>query len=208
MFNRAREIDPNAKYFVNNNITTLKEADELCGPGKLAQIPGSSCGRRRSARTTLVTRGPQSSQGILDKLSVLNLPIWITEYDSVTPDEYRRADNLENLYRTAFSHPSVEGIVMWGFWERVHWRGRDASIVNDNWTLNEAGRRFESLMNEWTTRAYGSTDGSGSFGFRGILWNIQDNRDSAGKRKVQLYFESEPRQRNIADYLQNSLTVF
>jgi len=40
-----------------------------------------------------------------------------TEYDSVTPDEYRRADNLENLYRTAFSHPSVEGIVMWGFWE-------------------------------------------------------------------------------------------
>jgi len=38
MFNRAREIDPNAKYFVNNNITTLK----------LAQIPGSSC--------TLVTR--------------------------------------------------------------------------------------------------------------------------------------------------------
>jgi len=71
---------------------------------------------------------------------------------------------------------------MWGFWERVHWRGRDASIVNDNWTLNEAGRRFESLMNEWTTRAYGSTDGSGSFGFR-ILWNIQDNRDSAGKGK-------------------------
>jgi len=41
-------------------------------------------------------------KGILDKLSVLNLPIWITEYDSVTPDEYRRADNLENLYRTAF----------------------------------------------------------------------------------------------------------
>jgi len=28
MFNRAREIDPNAKYFVNNNITTLKEADD------------------------------------------------------------------------------------------------------------------------------------------------------------------------------------
>jgi len=56
-------------------------------------------------------------KGILDKLSVLNLPIWITEYDSVTPDEYRRADNLENLYRTAFSHPSVEGIVMWGFWK-------------------------------------------------------------------------------------------
>jgi len=96
---------------------------------------------------------------------------------------------------------------MWGFWERVHWRGRDASIVNDNWTLNEAGRRFESLMNEWTTGLMEARMVRAAW-LQRILWNIQDNRDSAGKRKVQLYFESEPRQRNIADYLQNSLTVF
>lgn len=183
MFNRAREIDPNAKYFVNNNITTLKEADDcvalvnwLRSQGVRVDGVGVHGHFGDSVDRNLL-------KGILDKLSVLNLPIWITEYDSVTPDEYRRADNLENLYRTAFSHPSVEGIVMWGFWERVHWRGRDASIVNDNWTLNEAGRRFESLMNEWTTRAYGSTDGSGSFGFRGFYGTYRITVTVPGKGK-------------------------
>jgi len=45
------------------------------------------------------------------------IPIWVTEYDSKTPDVNKRAENLENLYRIAFSHPAVEGIIMWGFWQ-------------------------------------------------------------------------------------------
>jgi GH35 family endo-1,4-beta-xylanase len=183
MFNKAREIDPDAKYFVNNNITTLKEADDC-----IAQVNWL---RSQGVRIDGVgvhghfgeTVDRNLLQGILDKLSTLNLPIWITEYDSFTADEYKRADNLENLYRTAFSHPSVEGIIMWGFWERVHWRGREAAIVNDDWTLNEAGRRFVSLMDEWKTKANGKTDGSGSFGFRGFYGTYRVTVTIPGKGK-------------------------
>jgi len=53
----------------------------------------------------------------LDNLATLGIPIWVTEYDSKTPDVNKRAENLENLYRIAFSHPAVEGIIMWGFWQ-------------------------------------------------------------------------------------------
>jgi len=41
----------------------------------------------------------------LDNLATLGIPIWVTEYDSKTPDVNKRAENLENLYRIAFSHP-------------------------------------------------------------------------------------------------------
>ena len=28
------------------------------------------------------------------------------------------------------SHPAVEGVLFWGFWEGRHWRGSDAALVN------------------------------------------------------------------------------
>jgi len=183
MFNKAREIDPDAKYFVNNNITTLQEADDCIAQVNWLKSQGVRIDGIGVHGHFGETVDRNVVQGILDRLSTLNIPIWITEYDSFTSDEYKRADNLENLYRTAFSHPSVEGIIMWGFWERVHWRGKEAAIVNDNWTLNEAGRRFESLMEEWTTKAYGSTDSLGSFGFRGFYGTYKVTVTVPGKGK-------------------------
>lgn len=29
-----------------------------------------------------------------------------------------------------FSHPNVHGILHWGFWDRRHWKGSDASLVD------------------------------------------------------------------------------
>ena len=74
---------------------------------------------------------------------------------------------IRKPYRIAFSHPSVEGILMWGFWEDSHWRS-DAYIVDSNWTLNAAGIRYESIMDEWTTNDSAVTDGNGSADFRGF----------------------------------------
>ena len=63
---------------------------------------------------------------------------------------------------------SNDGVLMWGFWAGSHWRGSNAAIVNLNWTLNEAGRRYQALLNEWTTRTNGTTDPAGAFSFRGF----------------------------------------
>nr|MDH3176810.1 hypothetical protein [Bacillus pumilus] len=51
---------------------------------------------------------------------------------------------------------------MWGFWAGAHWRGEHAAIVNYDWTLNEAGRRYEKLLNEWTTQRVEKTDANGN----------------------------------------------
>jgi GH35 family endo-1,4-beta-xylanase len=184
MFNRTKEIDPNVKIFVNNNVTTVNEIDDY-----LAQINWlKSQGVKIDGIGLHGHFGEKVDRevvkGMLDKLSSANIPIWITEYDSCTSDENRRADNLENLYRTAFSHPSVQGIFMWGFWEGAHWKGRDAAMVNYDWTLNQAGNRFEALMEEWTTKASGSTDETGSFYLRGFYGEYEITLTVPGKGKT------------------------
>jgi len=56
---------------------------------------------------------------------------------------------------------------MWGFWEKSMWR-KNCHIVNADWTLNEAGRRYEALLKEWTTDTEGVTDANGVLTFRGF----------------------------------------
>lgn len=171
MFIRAGEIDPQALLFTNDYsilagstartaayIEQIRGLREAGAPVHAVGVQGHFWGDTVSP-TQILSR--------LDQLSVLDLPVWVTEYDAVDPDASRRADKLENLYRSAFSHPSVEGILMWGFWAGSHWRGPDAAIVNEDWTVNAAGERYESLLAEWTTHAAGSTGSEGSFGFRG-----------------------------------------
>jgi len=71
------------------------------------------------------------------------------------------------VYRTAYSHPAVEGIMMWVFWAGASWRGPNCGLARRDWTLNEAGKRFEALMSEWSTTASGRCDTAGVFAFDG-----------------------------------------
>ena len=41
-------------------------------------------------------------------------------------------------------------------------------MVNQDWTLNADGQRWEDLMHEWTTVADGATNSGGNFDFRGF----------------------------------------
>jgi endo-1,4-beta-xylanase len=169
MFQYAHSLDSNVVLFVNDyNVTEQNETEaykqqiqNLLASNAPVQGIGSQCHYGS-------TVDPAVSEGRLDSLSQLGLPIWISEYDSLNSDENVRANNLENLYRLAFSKTNVQGIMMWGFWAGSHWRGSNAAIVNLNWTLNEAGRRYQSLLSEWTTRTNGVTDGGGTYAFRGF----------------------------------------
>ncbi len=103
---------------------------------------------------------------LLQELAVLGLPIIATEFDTDAGSETQVADDLENFYRICFSHALVEGIIMWGYHESS-WRW--SGIVNTStWTLNEAGVRYEALMDEWTTEDSNFTDFSGNVNFRGF----------------------------------------
>ena len=46
---------------------------------------------------------------------------------------------------------------MWGFHANTHWRGPNAAIVDHDWTVNEAGLRYQALREEWRTNESGTT---------------------------------------------------
>ena len=51
----------------------------------------------------------------MDKLAEAKLPLWITELSVHELDENKKASALEDVMTLYFSHPAVEGILLWGF---------------------------------------------------------------------------------------------
>ncbi|PVD26379.1 hypothetical protein C0Q70_14053 [Pomacea canaliculata] len=83
----------------------------------------------------------------LDTLAQVGVPIWATELDVRSTDENKRADFYEHALTALYSHHAVEGILMWGFWDKTHWLGVNASlVVGDNLQLTAAGRRVLELF--------------------------------------------------------------
>ncbi len=102
-----------------------------------------------------VLEHPETLRKNLDKVAELGLPIWISEFDCAFDEEAANADCLEAVYRTAYGHPAVEGIVAWVFWAGNSWRGPNAGLARRDWSLNAAGERYEALMKEWSTDVSG-----------------------------------------------------
>lgn len=57
--------------------------------------------------------------------------------------------------------------MLWGFWELFMSRD-NAHLVNAEGDLNEAGRRYLKLMQEWLSHGHGKLDEQGEFKFRGF----------------------------------------
>jgi len=178
MYQRARALDPNAVLFVNefNILSVDKDFKEVQTDEYVAQIrkqleagaPIGGVGIQGHIWSEDILAHPEMVRQRLDKVAALQLPIWISEFDSAHDDEKVNADRLELVYRTAYSHPAVEGIMMWVFWSGSSWRGPNGGLARKDWTLNEAGKRFEALMAEWSTKTTGQADSDGTFAFRGF----------------------------------------
>ncbi|KAJ4716006.1 Endo-1,4-beta-xylanase [Melia azedarach] len=108
-------------------------------------------------------------RGILDKLATLELPIWLTEVDiSSKLDMETQATYLEQVLREGFSHPSVNGIMLW---TALHPKGCYQMCLTDNNLQNlPAGDVVDKLLKEWQTgEVNGQTDDHGSYSFYGFL---------------------------------------
>ena len=65
---------------------------------------------------------PVDLLSIYDRFAALGLPIRITELDIDVADEQLQADYFRDFLIASFSHPEINGILLWGFWEGQHWR--------------------------------------------------------------------------------------
>jgi len=174
MFQEANRIDPNCILFVNETgviangwfVEDCKNLiNHLIDNGAPVHALGVQCHINRDFdRLGVISR--------FNSLAELGLPIWVTEFTVHQADDMMRANDMEDFYRIAISCPAVGGIMMWGFSESGPPGGSADEhgwwIVNADWTLNEAGRRYESLIKEWTTELSAVTDENGQTSFRGF----------------------------------------
>lgn len=112
---------------------------------------------------------PERVVAALDHFARFGLPIAITEYDVSTRDEEMKRDYLRDFYTACFSHPAVNQIMMWGFWEGAHWRP-EAAMFRRDWSRTPMLEMYEELVfGAWWSRAEGVTDAEGRFRTRVFL---------------------------------------
>ncbi len=190
MFQQVRQRDPGAQLFVNDyNILSVDQAyknTETTAYVKQIRAlqtqgaPIDGVGIQGHVWAEDIVRHPARVQQRLAEVAAVGLPIWITEFDAADANAGARADKLEVMYRTAFANPAVQGIVMWVFWAGNSWRGADAALFDQDWTINEEGRRYEALLAEWTTHAEATTDAAGVARFRGFFGDYRVTRGDTG----------------------------
>ncbi len=119
----------------------------------------------------------------LDRFAKLGLPIAVTELDINTTDEELQADYLRDFLTAAFSHPSVNSIIMWGFWEGRHWLP-NAALWRRDWTIKPNGQAWLDLVQKaWWTNADAKTDGQGAYQTRGFLGDYEITVTANGKTR-------------------------
>jgi len=184
----ARGTDPDVRLYVNDYgvlqsgaATYARHIRGLLDRG--VPIGGigiqSHCGGSMDAAKVKAT---------LDTLAQFNLPIKITEFDMNTRDEEAKARGLETLYRVAFAHPAVDGIIMWGFWVGSHWRPAAALWLRD-WTPTPAAATYRQLVfDEWWTRWEGRADEQGRCEVQAFYGT---HRVEAGGRTGEVLFRKQ-----------------
>lgn len=114
---------------------------------------------------------PETLLAVLDRFAVFGKKISSTEFDMSNFDDIGQAEYLRDFMTALFSHPSVDGIIMWGFWENAHWLAKNgAHLYRKDWTPKPAAQMWLDLVKgKWLTEAQGMTDGLGAFSARGFF---------------------------------------
>jgi endo-1,4-beta-xylanase len=124
---------------------------------------------------------PERLVEILDRFAKYGKTLQATEFDIDITDEKLQADYLRDYMTTLFSHPSVNGIIMWGFWEGRHWRP-NAALYRRDWSIKPNGEAWIDLVkNRWWTNTTGTTGTDGKYSVRGFLGDYEIEVSKDGK---------------------------
>jgi len=193
-FQLANSIDPNCGFYMNEysgNSFGGYDGDAYASRANgLIALGAPVEGLGIQAHVASPFQPENYYNNVLQELAVVGVPIIATEFDTDAGTEAQAADDLEDFYRVCFSHPLVEGIMMWGI-EQSAWRW--SGIVNSStWVLNQAGIRYEALLDEWTTEDSNVTDLSGNVNFRGFHGTYEITLSAPGEPAEIYVIELEP----------------
>ncbi|KAF5733209.1 Glycosyl hydrolase family 10 protein [Tripterygium wilfordii] len=167
IFNLAHNIDGATTFFMNEYNTIEESADSQSSSAQYLQKLREIQIIGRNIKMGIGLEGHFSTPNIpymrssIDTLAATGLPIWLTEID--IENSPQQASYLEMVLREGYSHPKVNGIVMWAPWDP---KGCYRMCLTDNNFRNLAtGHVVDKLLYEWGGRKTLSakTDAGGVF---------------------------------------------
>ncbi len=175
VYNLTHKIDPNALLAYNDyHLFHDGNGPDSIRAKEMARIKGLiDGGAKVDVLAEQAHMGPKlialpTVLKNLDQLAAFGKPIEITEYDLGVPDDTVHGDYTRDFLIAAFSHPKVVSFIEWGFWEGAHWRAADGgAMFRKDWSKRPAQLAYEDLvLNQWWTRAKGTTDANGNYATR------------------------------------------
>ena len=108
----------------------------------------------------------------------------VTEYDFQTLDDQLHADHMRDMLTLCYSHPQMTGFVIWGFWEKRHWKPT-AAMFKADWTERPAVQVWRDLVKgKWWTRADLAADAKGEATTTAYYGWFDITIEHAGKMKA------------------------
>jgi GH35 family endo-1,4-beta-xylanase len=173
-----RQEDPQAVLYLNDyDIATGRRLDDYVAQiwTFLAQgVPVGGIGVQGHLHGD--SFDPAALRKALDQLAQFKLPVRVTEFNFPgqrskyygqrgarlsEEEEQAKARALTDYYRICFAHPTVEGIMMWGFWEGANWIPV-SSLFRRDWSPTPAGTAYRDLVfKQWWTNWRGQADAQG-----------------------------------------------
>ncbi len=200
-----KEADPEARLFVNDyDVLTGKRLEDYIGHirGLLEQgVPLAGIGVQGHLHGE--SFDAEALHHALDELAKIGLPIRVTEFNMpgqrsafrrrrdlklTAEQEQAKAKALMDYYRICFSHPAVEGILMWGFWEGANWI-RQSSLYRRDWAPTPAAEAYRDLVfKQWWTNWEGKADANGQCRIRAFYGKYAV---TCGAEQKQVLFSKE-----------------
>ena len=175
-FKRVKQLEPTAKLFLNDADNLGEGTSDIKYDVEYKRI----IARMLALNAPLEGIGLQGHFGYqltppaelltrLEDFGKFGLPLAITEFDVNLFNEQLQADYLRDFLTIAFSSPSVDSFLMWGFWEGNDWIP-NAALYRQDWSLKPNGQAFKELLfKRWWTNANGRSNATGEFATRGFL---------------------------------------
>lgn len=203
-FERAKRGNPDAKLILNDFVLDDR-LEQIIRDAQSDNVPIDAIGIQSHMHDGYW--GYQKLWDICEQFGKFGIPIHFTELTILsgrdrlptdreqtpvqnawhnTPDgEKKQRDQVHELYRVLFSHPSVEAISWWDFTDQNAWMGAPAGLLDHNMKPKVAFYELQSLIkNGWTTKLTKPADPKGIVEFRGFYGDYLCQVELNGRRRV------------------------